>query len=253
MGLLFRQIALICAVILTPCAAFSGQTVTVFAAASLRDALDEVVRESAGDIVVSYGGSGQIARQVAQGAPADIVILANVAWMDWLDDHGLIEPGSLLNLLENRLVLAGPKGAAPLDGVDAEAMLTRLAGGRLAIGQTSGVPAGIYGRQWLENAGLWTALASHLAETENVRAVLALVSRGETPLGVVYATDARADRGVVTLYDIPADMHDPILYPAAVVTDKSHSHTIEFMEFMRSDAAMKIFATHGFKIPDRSP
>ncbi|MEO3415670.1 molybdate ABC transporter substrate-binding protein [Roseovarius sp. CAU 1744] len=249
---LFRQIAMICALILVPAAGVSGQTVTVFAAASLRDALDDMAQAYPGNLVVSYGGSGQIARQVAQGAPADIVLLANVAWMDWLEDQGLIEADSRSNLLENRLVLAGPEGAARLETVSAQGLLDRLSGGRLAIGQTQSVPAGIYGRQWLENAGLWPALAPHLAETENVRAALALIARGETPLGVVYATDARADPGVVTLYEVPGKMHDPIYYTVAETKRRNDAQASEFIEFIRSNDASMIFAGHGFLPVDQA-
>ena len=125
------------------------------------------------------------------------------------------------------------------------AIVERLAGGRMAIGQTQGVPAGIYGRQWLENAGLWAGLQPHLAETESVRSALALVSRGEAALGLVYATDAQADEGVITLHDIPAQMHDVITYPVAVVNAKT-LQTSDFISYMRSDRGAEVFRKHGF-------
>lgn len=247
-----RNFIVICALTSAP-AAFAGQGVTVFAAASLRDAMEDVVQAYDGDVVVSYGGSGQIARQVAQGAPADIIILANAAWMDWLQDQGLIEADNRLNLLQNRLVLAAPARAVPLGEISADALLERLAGGRLAIGQTRGVPAGIYGRQWLENAGVWADLSPHLAETENVRAALALIARQETPLGIVYASDARADDDVVVLYDIPADLHDPIVYPIAKLGTNNAAQADDFMEFILSETATEIFVTRGFSMPETSP
>lgn len=242
----FRLLPMICALQFLPLMAAAAEVVTVFAAASLRDALEEVAAAYEGEVVTSYGGSGQIARQVAQGAPADVVILANAAWMDWLAVNASEGVHNRLNLLENHLVLIGPEGADPMPEVNAGALLDRLAGGHIAMGQTQGVPAGIYGRQWLENAGFWATVAPHLAETENVRSALALVARGEAPLGVVYATDARADRNVVTLYEIPDDMHDPILYPAAIVGNKNAQQIVEYMKFIQSEVASDIFLSHGF-------
>ena len=247
-----RFLIAIFGLIVAPVAA-AGQAVIVFAAASTRDALDDVVRAYDGDVVVSYGGSGQIARQVAQGAPADIVILANVTWMDWLQDQGFVEADNRLNLLQNKLVLAGPAGSAVLDRVSAPKLLARLAGGRLAIGQTRGVPAGIYGRQWLENTGVWPDIAPHLAETENVRAALALIARGEAPLGIVYETDARADESVVILYNIPDDLHDPIIYPMANIDAKNKPQVTEFMKFISSREVDNLFSARGFVVPERSP
>ena len=247
-----RFLIAIFGLLLVPVAA-AGQAVVVFAAASTRDALDDVVRAYDGDVVVSYGGSGQIARQVAQGAPADIVILANVTWMNWLQEQGFVEADNRLNLLQNSLVLAGPAGSAALDGVSAPKLLARLAGGRLAIGQTRGVPAGIYGRQWLENTGVWPDIAPHLAETENVRAALALIARGEAPLGIVYETDARADDGVVILYTIPDDLHDPVIYPMAKLNTKNNPQVTEFMQFISSQKAVNLFSARGFVVPERSP
>lgn len=251
MSVFSRQFIVICALIMAP-QVVAGQTVTVFAATSMRDALDDVVRAYDGDVVVSYGGSGQIARQVAQGAPADIIILANTAWMDWLQERRLIEADRRLNLLQNNLVLAAPAGAAPLGDITAQGLLSRLDGERLAIGQTRGVPAGIYARQWLEKTGLWQELAPHLAETENVRAALALIARDEVPLGVVYRTDAMAARDVVILYEIPDDLHDPILYPVAIIDSKDDVHITDFMEFITSKTAKKVFMAHGFALPERS-
>lgn len=247
MSVYLRQFVVICALILAPVGAIAGQTVTVFAAASLREALDDVVRDYDGDVVVSYGGSGQIARQVAQGAPADIIILANTAWMDWLQERGLVQAERRFDLLQNTLVLAGPAGAEPLAEATAESLLARLDGARLAIGQTGSVPAGIYGRQWLENAGLWRDLAPHLAETENVRAALALIARGEVPLGIVYGSDVQVARDVVTLYEIPDDLHDVITYPAANVGINNSPEAHEFMLFLMSDKVKKPFVSLGFR------
>ncbi len=218
----------------------------MFAAASLRDALEEVAEAHGGGIVLSFGGSGQIARQVDQGAPAEVILLAHPAWMDWLVERGAVVAANRFDLLGNRLVLIGPAGAPPMADITLEALRERLAGGRMALGQTRGVPAGIYARQWLENAGLWPGLAGHLAEVENVRAALALVARGEAPLGVVYASDAQAGRGVVALYAVPGVLHDPVRYQAALVEGNSTPEAVDFMRFLRSPPSVEIFARHGF-------
>ena len=173
--------------------------------------------------------------------------------MDWLVERGSIATSNRFDLLGNRLVLIGPMGAEPLREVTAEDLLDRLGRGRLAIGQTSGVPAGIYGRQWLENAGLWADLAPHLAEVENVRVALALVARGEVPLGVVYATDAAVERDVVVLYDVPGKLHDPVVYPVALIGNNYASEAADFVMFLRSSEAVEIFQVHGFTRPGAQP
>lgn len=242
----FQIIAVVCAFLFNSGPGNAEERLTVFAAASLKGALDEVVQGHAGDVAVSYGGSGLMARQVAQGAPADLVFLANTDWMDWLAAQGHPKLLNRTDLLGNTLVLVGPADAPPLAGVSAENLLTRLAGDRLAIGLTESVPAGIYGRQWLEAAGLWTILQPHLAQTDNVRAALALVSRGEVPLGVVYASDARADPNVQVLYEIPAGMHDAIVYPLAVIDNKNAAQALDLVEQLLSPKSAGIFQTHGF-------
>jgi len=222
---------------------------TVFAAASLKGALDEVVAGYPVPVVVSYGGSGMIARQVAQGAPADVVILANRAWMTWLSDQGVVAPKDVQGLLSNRLVLVAPSGAGRIAVPDAATLLSRLAGGRLATGHFLSVPSGIYGKEWMQDIEVWTAMSERLAETENVRAALALVARGEAPLGLVYATDAQAEPGVAVVYDVPADTHTEIVYPMAVIGDKNAPQLSEFRDYLMSEVAMDIFQSHGFLRP----
>ena len=221
---------------------------TVFAAASLQGVLGELADLHEGGAVISVSGSGAIARQIAQGAPADALILANADWMDWLEAQGLVMSAQRVDLLGNRLVLIAPAGTSPMKDFGAEALLARLNGGRMAVGQTMGVPAGIYARQWLTAAGLWSALAPHLAETDNVRTALALVARGEAPLGVVYATDAEAEPDVRVLHEIPASMHDPIVYPAASLTGAGAG----FIDFLSGEEARAVFVRHGF-IPLAAP
>ena len=240
-----RVLCAVWALVVAPNPAMAEGRTVVFAAASLQGVLAEIVAFYPGDVVVSVGGSGQIARQIAQGAPAEAVILANAAWMDWLEGQGAVSPAQRADLLGNRLVLIAPADASDLAGVTADMLLARLSGGRIAMGQTRGVPAGIYGREWLENARLWEALALHLSETDSVRAALALVARGEAPLGIVYATDAFAEPGVRILYDVPVRMHTPIVYPAVALTKTGAA----FIAFLHGAEARVIFAAHGFTLP----
>lgn len=216
--------------------------VTAFAAASLKTALDQVASDWPQKVTISYSGSGTIARQIAQGAPADMVILANPDWMDWLQDQGIVDKAARVDLLGNSLVLIAAPGHAPIDAAQPGAILTALDGGRLAIGHTKSVPAGIYGRAWLENTGLWDTLAPHLAEADNVRAALAFVARGEAPLGLVYASDAYAEPRVDVVYHVPTDLHPEIIYPAAALTPAGKA----FLNFLTSPDALQAFEDHGF-------
>ena len=247
-----RGMALIALAVMPFQAQANEERTVVFAAASLTQAIEEAaqahMQDHGGEIVVSAGGSGTLARQIAQGAPADVVMLANAEWMTWLVAQGHVAADDVRPLLSNRLVLISTAGAPDLSDVSAKALLARLDGGRMAIGQTTGVPAGIYGRAWLEKTGLWDAMQPHLAETENVRVALALVARGEAPLGIVYATDAVADSSVRVLYAIPEDPDWPITYPAAALTPNGQV----FLDFLASAEARAIFVRHGF-IPLGAP
>lgn len=196
--------------------------VSLFAAASLREVLDAAVAEhrSRSAIAVSavYAGSAQLARQIAQGAPADLFISADEDWMDWLDQRGLIEASARRRLAGNRLVLVAPVSTpdTPVDLKSPAGIRSRLADGRLAIAEPT-VPAGRYGREALLNLGLWPVVEDHLAVGADVRAGLALVARGETPLGVVYATDARAEPRVRIVATFPDASHASIIYSAAPI------------------------------------
>lgn len=214
--------------------------VTVFAAASLRGVLDDISRQHDAPVVMSYGGSGTMARQIAAGAPADVVVLANTLWMDWLRERAMIQAGSIRYIASNRLALIALSGAAPLDHL--ADIPTRLGTERLAMGQRDAVPAGIYARQWLTSIGLWNHVNNQLAETDNVRAALALVARGEAPLGIVYATDAAAEPAIQVLWNIPPDPHKPILYTAAALTPSGES----FLARLSSPQAQDVFAAQGF-------
>ncbi|KIC33307.1 molybdenum ABC transporter substrate-binding protein [Leisingera sp. ANG-M7] len=229
--------------------------ITVFAAASTKTALDEAAASyQAGtgrDVTLSYAGSPALARQIQLGAPADVFISANPGWMDVLQQEGLIDEASRLDLLENRLVLiAHGRNVQPLDLETAD--LARLLGeGRLAMALVDAVPAGIYGKAALTALGLWPDVASKVAQTANVRAALALAASGEVPMGVVYATDARAEAGVAVIAVFPEDSHPPILYPAAAVADGKMAEAKAFLDYLQSPAAREIFLRHGFGVPEQ--
>ncbi|WP_417207730.1 molybdate ABC transporter substrate-binding protein [Antarctobacter sp.] len=224
-----------------------AEPVTVFAAASLKTALDEVAGGYGGEVVLSYAGSSALARQVQLGAPADVVFLANTDWMDVLDSGGLIGPGTRGDLLGNRLVLAGPVGAAQVEiGPDLD-LVGMLGEGRLAMALVEAVPAGIYGKAALESLGLWAAVAPRVAQVDNVRAALALVSLGQVPLGIVYATDARADPRVDALGLFPENSHPPIRYPVAAVAGRE-AVAAPFLTYLQGPEARATFQAHGFAV-----
>jgi len=216
--------------------------VTVFAAASLRGALTEIAAGYDAEVTLSLAGSGTVARQIAAGAPADVVLLAHRDWANWLAERDAIQSDTLREVAGGQLVLIGAPDAAPLGAPFDQSLLAALKGGRLAIGQRDAVPAGAYAKEWLLYAQAWVQLKPHLAETDNVRAALALVAQGAAPLGVVYASDALSEPRVKILYNIPAQAHSPIRYPAAAVTDKGRA----FLDHLGTPQSAAIFAKHGF-------
>ncbi len=223
----------------------------VFAAASLKNALDDVGRlwhaRSGNMAVVTVASSSAIARQIEQGAPADVFISANPKWMDYLSDAGVIDSASRVDLLGNSIVLVAQDGdRRDFDIGPHFDLAAALDGGRLSIGATQSVPAGVYARAALENLGLWDDVKDHLAEAENVRAALALVSLGEAPLGIVYATDAAVDNGVRVAGRFPEGSYPPIIYPAALVTDANVALGADFMSFLQSAEAAEVFRAAGF-------
>lgn len=237
-------------------AADGAAPITVFAAASLKESLDEAAaaytRASGQPVRMSYAASSALARQIEQGAPADVFVSADLDWMDYLQQRRLIDAGSRRNLLGNRLVLIAPKSsrAGPIalkPGVDLRPL---LGDGRIALALTNSVPAGKYARAAFVSLGLWTALQSRVAEAENVRAALMLVARGETPLGVVYASDARAEPRVRVLATFPADSHAPIVYPLARVGRSRHPRAAAFAQWLTTPVAATIFRRHGFATLD---
>jgi molybdate transport system substrate-binding protein len=229
------------------------RTVTIFAAASLQTALDRVVAawqaEGRGEAVVSYAATSALARQIEQGAPADLFISADLEWMAYLDERGLLDSNGRTGLLGNRIVLVAPTGVAqPVEITPELDLVAMLSGGRLAVADTEAVPAGRYARASLEALGLWDGIADRLAPAENVRAALALVSRGEAPLGIVYATDDVADAAVEAIGVFPSETHPPIVYPAAILAGKANPSSEAFLEYLRYPTAVCIFQTRGFTV-----
>lgn len=228
---------------------------TVFAAASLKESLDaatDAYTAATGQAVqVSYAASSALARQVAQGAPADVFLSADTEWMDWLQQRSLIDPASRTDLLGNTLVLIAPEDreAAPValaPGID---LLPWLGDdGRIALAMPASVPAGKYAKAALQSLGQWEALAPHVAEAENVRAALLLVARGETPLGVVYGSDARAEPRVRVLATFPDDTHPAIVYPVARIAASPHPAAGNFIAWLQSGQADAIFLARGFTL-----
>jgi molybdate transport system substrate-binding protein len=225
---------------------------TIFAAASLRESLDKVDQawetEGHGKVMVSYAASSALAKQIEQGAPADVFISADSEWMDYLQDRKLIEPASRFVLVRNALVLIAPANSSLklLDPGNKAAVLAALGNGRLAVAETSSVPAGKYAKQALEKLGLWSSVSAHLAQGENVRAALEYVARGDTPLGIVYLTDARAESRVKVLATFAEKTHEKILYPAARTIAADPKSAAAFLAFLRSKQAVAIFRSAGF-------
>jgi len=248
---LFLATLILCAIAFTqPAAAI--ETLSVFAAASLRNALDDANRAfrkiSGVKIIASYAASSALAKQIEQGAPTDVYLSANTKWMDYLSEKGLVAGPTRVNLLGNALVLIAPSGSkvdhiAIGKGFD----IARLAGdGRIAVANITAVPAGLYAKAALDNLGAWKAAEPKLAQAENVRATLAYVARSETPLGIVYATDAKVEPKVKTIGIFPEDSHPPVIYPVAATADSKNPYLKRYLTFLRSSAAKAIFEKYGF-------
>ena len=227
----------------------------IFAAASLKNALDAAASLCAAQTGkapprISYAGSNTLARQIEQGAPADLVLSADLEWMDYLASKSLIRPETRVNLLGNRLVLIGPPDAAAIDLKNGLDLVPALAGGRLALCNDA-VPAGKYGKAALESLGAWNGIKDRLAPAENVRAALLFVARGEAPLGIVYRTDAAAAAQLKILGTIPEESHPPIIYPVAIPKDSANPEAPEFLAFLRGATARAAFEQQGFAVLNR--
>lgn len=231
-----------------PSTARAGE-VTVFAAASLKDAVDEVVAdwtEATGTTaVVSYAGSSALARQIEAGAPADVFISASVDWMNVLEGQGLVVAETRVDLLGNTLVLIAADESGPLDVAD---LPVALGEGPLAMALYDAVPAGVYGREALTSAGVWDDVVGRVAQAPNVRAALMLVATGEAPYGLVYATDAAAEPRVSVVAEMPDGSHTPITYPAAITAEGDGSEARAFLDFLQGAEADATFRRHGFAV-----
>ncbi len=229
------------------------KTITVFAAASMKNALDDIdaafTKQSGVKVIASYDASSALMKQIEGGAPADVFVSADLKWMDYAAQKKLIKDDTRVNLLGNTLVLIAAKDSridhvtiAP--GFD----LAKLAGdGRIATGDVKAVPAGLYAQAALEKLGVWSAVEPKMAMTANVRAALVLVARGEVPLGIVYSTDAKVEPGVKVVGVFPDDSHDPIIYPVAATAGAKPVAT-SYLTFLRSQTAKTIFEAYGFAV-----
>jgi molybdate transport system substrate-binding protein len=251
-----RILAVVIAAALTllPLPARAGQAarnrVLIFAAASLQTVLDELMpaigRETGADVAASYAASSALARQIENGAPADLFIAADLDWMDYVAARGLIQPSTRTNLVGNELVLIAPARSTTQLAIGPGFPLAGAIGaGRIALADPDAVPAGKYAKSALTSLGVWNAVAPRVAAAENVRAALLLVSRGETPFGIVYRTDAVADPGVRVVDTFPARTHPLIVYPAAL-TSRASARAAVVLKALQSPAAMTAFARQGF-------
>ena len=252
--MLSRRLAAIClfaALAGAPLTAHAQETLTVFAAASMKNALDDLNKsftEKTGiKVAASYAASSALIKQIEAGAPADIFISADLDWMTYGLDKKAIAPKSNFNLLGNRLVLIAPKDSELSDvKIGPSFDIAALAGdGRIATGDVRAVPAGKYAKAALEKLGAWAKAESKLAMTENVRAALALVGRGEVPLGIVYETDAKVEPNVKIVGAFPVNSHPAIVYPVAL-TATAKPGAKKYLDFLRTATALVIFERYGF-------
>ena len=236
----------------TPARAQGGDLV-VFAAASLKNALDAVnaqwMKETGKKASISYAASSALAKQIEQGAPAQMFISADLDWMGYVAKKNLIKPDTRSNLLGNRIVLIAPKDKAEPIEIKAGFDLAKVLGeGRLAMANVDSVPAGKYGKAALEKLGAWAGVSSKVAQAENVRAALLLVSRGEAPAGIVYQTDAAADPNVKIIGTFPENTHAHIIYPIALTAGASHPDAAAFLAYVKSAKAKPLFEAQGFTV-----
>ncbi len=231
----------------------AADTVVVFAAASLKTALDAVndawKADAGRSATISYAASSALARQIENGAPADLFISADLDWMAYLSGKKLIRPESEVKLLGNRIVLVAPAGSTVEATIAPNFDLAGLLGdGRLAMGDVKAVPAGKYGKAALQSLGVWASVEGRVAQAENVRAALKLVATGEAPLGIVYATDAVAEKSVKVVGTFPEDSHPPIVYPAAVTAESRNENAAAFLTYLQSAKAAELFRGQGFTV-----
>lgn len=230
-----------------------GSEILVFAAASTTDALTDIgalyQEKGLGSVKASFASSSTLAKQIEQGAPADVFLSANLSWMEYLEARNMIAEGSRTDLLRNQIVLIVPRASAagPVT-IGPESDLLELLGseGRLAIGDPEHVPVGQYGKEALQNLGLWTAVKDRIAPMKDVRAGLALVERGEAPLGIVYESDVAASDKVRIIGVFPQGSHTEVVYPVGAIAGNSEDAGKAFIEFLKTPEALAIFKKYGF-------
>jgi molybdate transport system substrate-binding protein len=257
MGLWMKRrawLGLAVAFAMAPAAAFAQDGLVIFAAASMKNALDEVATGWSKDSgkpmpKISYAASSALAKQIEQGAPADLFISADTDWMDYVEKKDLIKKDTRVDLLGNKIVLIAPKESkTSIDVKQGFDLAKALAGGKLAMANVDSVPAGKYGKAALEKLGAWDGVKGSIAQAENVRAALLLVARGEAPLGIVYSTDAAAEPNVKIVGEFPASSHPPIIYPAALTKDAKSPDAKAFLDLMKSNKSRPAFEKQGFTV-----
>lgn len=231
--------------------ALAADAVTVFAAASLKNALDDVNHawkaDTGKEANISYAGSSALAKQIAAGAPADLFISADLDWMKYLSDKNLMQKDTVVRLLGNELVLIAPKDSAkPVKIAPDFDLAGLLKGGHLAMANTDAVPAGKYGKAALKKLDIWKSVEATIAQAQNVRAALKLVATGEAPYGIVYQTDAHAEPSVVIVGEFPQNSYPPIIYPAALVAGATNPDAAAFLKYMQTVKAKALFEKQGF-------
>ena len=248
-------LAVTAALFLVPVAPVWAQSkdVVILAAASLKNALDDAsaawAKQTGKAARIAYAGSPALARQIEAGVPADLFISADVPWMDYVAERKLIKPASRSDFLGNEIVLiAGKDSTVDLKIDKGFGLRTALGDGRLAMANIDAVPAGKYGKASLEALGVWQSVADRVAQAENVRMAMTLVSRGEAPLGIVYRTDAAADPNVKVVGAFPANSHPPIIYPMALLASSTNPDAEAFVVFLKSAAARPFFEKQGFSV-----
>jgi molybdate transport system substrate-binding protein len=227
--------------------------VLVFAAASLKDALDEAnaifLFENGSGVRVSYGASSALAKQIENGAPADVFISADLDWMDYVAERKLIKPDTREKFLGNRLVLVANANSKLSLTIGPNFPLAQALGdSRLAMADPASVPAGKYGKAALEKLGVWGSVAGRIAPAQDVRAALILVSRGEAPLGIVYQTDAAAEKNVRVIGTFPESSHPPIVYPMAILAGSTNGVAPVYVQYLLSPKAETFFEKRGFTV-----
>jgi molybdate transport system substrate-binding protein len=233
----------------------AADSITIFAAASLKNAIDDAAAafktKTGIEVKASYAASSALAKQLEHGAPADLFASADTRWMEFAQKHDLVQAKSRVDLLGNSLVVIAPKASSLTElALTPEAFAKAVGDGRWATGSIDTVPVGIYAKQALTKLGIWGVAEPWIAQTENVRAALQFVSLGEAKLGIVYQTDANADPNVKVIATLPEDTHEPIVYPFALTKAAKGEAPAQFLAFLTSAEARPIFAKQGFVLLD---